>query len=137
MMSLDAEFVTMFRGWYAQKTGSFVLESERPPRPEARYHYYRCDHVFDSLVEWLRKQGVNGDKPFHVLRKMFGSLIVEKDGLFAASSALRHTSIELTNAYYLDRSVKTVSGLGSVISGAALTPFPQAIPAQESKKQSE
>jgi integrase len=123
-MSLDAEFMIMFRGWHAQRSGPFVLESDHLPRPEARYHYYRCDATFDSLVDWLRLQGVTGDKPFHVLRKMFGSLIVEKHGVFAASSALRHTSIELTNSYYLDRSVKTVSGLGSILSGADIATLP-------------
>lgn len=119
ILALDPEFTAMFRGWYALRRGPFVIESDNHPRPGARYNYYRCDHVFDSLVEWLRLQGVTGDKPFHVLRKMFGSLIVEKHGVFAASSALRHTSIELTNQYYLDRTVRTTSGLGSVISSAA------------------
>jgi integrase len=123
-MALDPEIIALFRGWYAQRHGLFVLESEHLPRPDARYHYYRCDRTFDSLVDWLRLQGVTGDKPFHVLRKLFGSLIVEKDGVFAASSALRHTSIELTNAYYLDRTIKTTSGLGSIISGAEVVPLP-------------
>jgi integrase len=114
-MSLDAEIMNLFQGWHAQRQGPFVLESDHPPRPDAGYHYYRCDATFDALVDWLRLQGVTGDKPFHVLRKMFGSLIVAKDGIFAASSALRHTSIELTNSFYLDRSIKSTSGLGKII----------------------
>ena len=56
---------------------------------------------------------------------MFGSLIVEKHGIFAASSALRHTSIELTNAYYADRTIKATSGLGSVVSGASIPHLPE------------
>jgi integrase len=124
-LALDPEIMTLFRGWHAQRTGLFVIESNRPPR-DVGYHYYRADHVFDSLVGWLRDQGINGDKPFHVLRKLFGSLIVERHGIFAASSALRHTSIELTNAYYVDRTVRTTSGLGSVLSGASVKEFPQA-----------
>jgi integrase len=124
-LSLDVEFMSMFRGWYAQRRGPFVLESEHPPRPDARYHYYRCDATFDALVDWLRVQGVTGNKPFHVLRKLFGSLIVEKAGVFAASSALRHTSIELTNSYYLDRSVKTTSGLGSILTRATVSELPK------------
>jgi integrase len=123
-LALDAEIMAIFKGFHAQRRGPFVLESEHIPRPEARYHYYRCDATFDALVEWLCIQGVTGDKPFHVLRKMFGSLIVEKHGVFAASSALRHTSIELTNSYYLDRTVRTPSGLGTVISGAQVSPLP-------------
>jgi integrase len=122
-LALDPEIMALFRGWYALRRSSFVIESDNQPRPGARYHYYRCDRVFDSLVGWLRLQGVTGDKPFHVLRKLFGSLVVEKHGVFAASSALRHTSIELTNQYYLDRTVRTTSGLGSVLSGADVFEF--------------
>jgi integrase len=93
LMVLDPEIMALFQGWHAQRHGPFVLESEHLPRPSARYHYYRCDTTFDSLVDWLRLQGITGNKPFHVLRKLFGSLIVAKDGIFAASSALRHTSL--------------------------------------------
>jgi integrase len=124
-MSLDPEFMTLFRGWHAKRKGPFVIESPNRPRPDARYHYYRCDHIFDSVVAWLRRQGVVGDKPFHVLRKLFGSLIVEKHGLFAASSALRHTSIELTSSYYLDHSVRKNTGLGNILSGAPVIPLPE------------
>jgi len=119
-LKLDAELVNLFKGWHAQRKSEFVLESERPPR-NTHYHYYRADATFDSLVRWLRVQGIRGDKPFHTLRKIFGSLIVEKAGIFAASAAMRHTNIELTNAYYVDRTVRTTSGLGSVISGASVT----------------
>jgi integrase len=121
---LDAEIMALFKGWHAQRTGNFVIESDRPPR-DVGYHYYRADQVFDSLVKWLREQGITVDKPFHSLRKIFGSLIVERHGIFAASSALRHTSIELTNAYYVDRTVRTTSGLGSVLSGAVVLNLPE------------
>jgi len=131
-LALDPEIMALFKGWHAQRHGRFVIESQNLPRPGARYHYYRCDHVFDSLVKWLRLQGVTGDKPFHVLRKLFGSLIVEKHGIFAASSALRHTSIELTNSYYLDRTIRTTSGLGSVLSGATVSPLQDPSLLQES-----
>jgi integrase len=109
----------LFKEWHTQSTDRFVIESNALPRPKVHYQYYRADQVFDSLVRWLREQGIRGNKPFHVLRKMFGSLIVEKHGIFAASSALRHTSIELTNAYYADRTIKATSGLGSVLSEAS------------------
>jgi integrase len=123
-MSLDPEFMVLFRGWYAKRKGNFVLESDHPPRPDANYFYYRADHTFDALVDWLRLQGIDQNKPFHVLRKLFGSLVVEKHGLFAASSALRHTSVELTSAYYLDHSVRKTTGLGSVLSGAQVSEIP-------------
>jgi hypothetical protein len=37
---------------------------------------------------------------------------------------MRHTNIELTNAYYVDRTVRTTSGLGSILSGASVTELP-------------
>ncbi len=124
-LALDPEFMALFKGWHALASGPFVIESDRPPRADASYHYYRADHVFDSLVGWLRLNGIHGNKPFHVLRKLFGSLIAERHGIFAASAALRHSSIELTNAYYVDRTVRTTSGLGAILSGAAVTEFPK------------
>jgi integrase len=133
-LKLDPEFMSLFKGWHALRRSEYVLESDRPPR-NTRYHYYRADATFNRLVNWLRAQGIEGDKPFHVLRKIFGSLIVEKHGIFAASAAMRHTNIELTNAYYVDRTVRTTSGLGSVLSGAPVTAFspqPQVDPVAES-----
>jgi integrase len=118
VLTFDPEFVTMFKGWHAQATGPFVLESDRQPRAETVYHYYRADETFNELVTWLRRQGIRSNKPYHTLRKMYGSLIAEAHGIHAASSALRHTSIEMTSSVYADRTVKVSSGLGSVISGA-------------------
>jgi integrase len=87
VMALDPEFIAMFKEWHAQRHGSFVLESDHLPRPDAGYHYYRCDATCGSLVDWLRLQGVTGNKPLHAMRKLFGSLVVGKAGIFAASSA--------------------------------------------------
>jgi hypothetical protein len=47
VLSLDQEITSLFRGWHAQRRGSFVLESDKPPRPEARYFYYRADTTFN------------------------------------------------------------------------------------------
>jgi integrase len=124
VLKFDPEFMALFKGWYAKARGAFVLESERPPRPATNYHYYRAATTFDRLVEWLRLQGVRGNKPLHTCRKIYGSLIADKFGIHAALSALRHTTIDLTSAVYADRSMKFESGLGSVISGAELLAFP-------------
>ena len=131
VLTLDSEIMALFKGWHAQASGPFVLESDRPPRGEVSYHYYRADETFDSLVFWLREQGIRGDKPFHTLRKLFGSLIAERHGIHAASSALRHASIEMTSSVYADRTVKVSSGLGSVISGAPVLPLSEELSPQE------
>src|SRR5262249_10241418 len=78
ILSLDPEIMSFSRGWYALATGPFVRESIIDPRPEARYHHYRANATFDSLITWLRRQGIAGDKPYHTLRKMYGSLIVDR-----------------------------------------------------------
>jgi integrase len=124
VLSLDREIIALFKGWHTQRRGSFVLESDKPPRPEARYFYYRADATFNKLILWLQHQGISGTKPLHTLRKMYGSLIVEKHGLFVASATLRHSSVATTTAHYLDYAVAATSGLGSVISGAEVLPFP-------------
>jgi integrase len=126
VLAFDPEFMTLFKGWHAQATGPFVLESERLPRGETSWAYYRANETFNALVVWLRRQGIRGNKPFHILRKIYGSLIAEAHGIHAASSALRHTSIEMTSSVYADRSVKVSSGLGIVISGAPVIPISSA-----------
>ena len=123
VLSLDPEIMALFRGWHAQCRGPFVLESDKPARPQTHYPYYRADATFNKLILWLQRQGVSGTKPLHTLRKMYGSLVVEKHGLFAASATLRHSSISTTTAHYLDHAVAATSGLGSVLSGADVVPF--------------
>jgi hypothetical protein len=71
----------------------FVIESTRPARPGIDRQYYRAQPVFQRLYTWLRRQGIKNRCPSHTLRKEFGSLINEKYGLFAAMTALRHSSI--------------------------------------------
>ena len=62
------------------------------PGHETHSPDYRADATFNELILWLRRQGVRPTKPLHTLRKMSGSLVVERHGLFAASATLRHSS---------------------------------------------
>ena len=81
----------------------FVIEAPGLPKPQARYVHYRCQAHFERLAAWLRTQGVSAHKPLHTLRKEFGSLICDEDGIYAASRALRHSSIGVTDAYCTDK----------------------------------
>lgn len=82
----------------------FVIQSPIQPRPEATtYHHYRCDRLFKQLVSWLRSKGITARNALHALRKEFGSQICAQAGIFAASVALRHSSINLTREYYIDK----------------------------------
>jgi integrase len=114
-VAVDAELLELFRGYRARATSSFVIESLGQPNPSASYSHYRCKDVFDRLVTWLRKNGVQSNKPLHTLRKEFGSQICALHGVHAASRQLRHADITITAAYYVDARKPALSGLGHLL----------------------
>jgi integrase len=122
-LPVEPEVLELFRGWRARASSEFVLESERLPKA-VDYQHYRCEETFQALLKWLRGKGIEGNKPFHVLRKLYGSALADLHGLHAASSGLRHADIRTTSAFYADRRVKVTPGFGSAISGASVTPLP-------------
>jgi integrase len=86
------------------KGSPFVIESAIQPRPQSvKNHHYRCNRHFKELVTWLRGKGLKSRNALHALRKEFGSQICAQAGIFAASIALRHSSINLTREYYIDK----------------------------------
>ena len=115
-VDLDGELVDLFKGFYAERTDEFVIESDRPLKLEATYFNYRCDKVFEELSDWLRKHGVRGQRPLHALRKEYGSQICERHGLYAASRALRHAEVGITAQHYLDKRSPATTGLGALLS---------------------
>ena len=119
-LPLEPEILELFRGWRARATGQFVVEGDRPPVPArpVDYDYYRCEPTFKALVEWLRSKGVQGNKPIHQLRKLYGSALADLHGLHAASSGLRHADLKTTASFYADRRVRVVPGFGQALSGA-------------------
>ena len=115
---LEPELVTMFLGFKARSTGEFVIESANMPRLEATYENYRCEAIFESLIDWLRSKGVATKTPLHTLRKEFGSLLNEKHGIYAASLGLRHASLAVTTLHYVDSRSRATTGLGGLLSGS-------------------
>ena len=111
-VSVDPEVMERFRGYQARGKDIFVIESPRKPNPRALYEHYRCDHHFRALNRWLRQQGITSNKPVHTLRKEFGSQLTAKYGIHAASVALRHADISITNAFYSDTKARVRVGLG-------------------------
>jgi hypothetical protein len=105
----------IFRGYQARATGPFVIESSGIPKPGLTYEYQRCGHIFRRLVDWLRSKGVTGDKPLHILRKEFGSVINAQAGIHAASRALRHANVAVTDLYYADSRARVTVGLGHLL----------------------
>jgi integrase len=121
---IEAELVELFRGYRARATGPFVIEANQPPRPELMYTYYRAQEHFDFLVGWLRNQGIEGEKPIHVLRKEYGSLLCTRAGLLAASRGLRHSNVAVTAAVYVDSTPRAVTGLGGLLTAGNIVPLP-------------
>jgi hypothetical protein len=130
---IDAELVSLFRGWHAQRiaaeqqrgatlakaketvAAAFVVEADSEPIAETKYTHYRAHRHFDALNKWLRSKGVEATKPLHELRKECGSQICAKHGIHAASRLLRHTDISLTAAHYADQTRRVTFGMGNLL----------------------
>lgn len=125
-VEIDGELVKVFRGFHARAKSAFVIESDVAPRPEATYSHYRCQRDFVGLGEWLRDQGVPGNKPLHTMRKEFGSQVCAKHGIYLASHALRHADISITAQHYLDKKRRVTVGLGGLLTlPKNIVPFPR------------
>jgi integrase len=114
-VAVDSEVMEIFRGYRARAESQFAIESTRGPKTDVLYQYYRCDESFKKLTEWLRKHGVKTNKPLHTLRKEYGSQINAVHGIHAASRALRHADIRVTNEYYTDSRVRVTPGMGHLL----------------------
>jgi hypothetical protein len=125
-VEIDPELLEVFRGYRARATGSFVIESPNAASPESTSSHYRCQKHFEKLVTWLRKNGVKTKTPLHTLRKEFGSQICDRDGIYAASRALRHADIGITSQHYLDKKKRVVSGMGHLLKGNVVEFTPEA-----------
>ena len=116
-IDIDSFLLEIFKGYHATATSTFVIEAPGLPKPQARYVHYRCQEHFERLSAWLRARGVSTNKPLlHTLRKEFGSLICEAEGIYAASRALRHSNIGVTDAYYTDKRRRVTVGLDRLLS---------------------
>lgn len=111
-VDIDPALTERLKSWMKSSEVPFVIGGAIEPRPEiSTYHHYRCDCVFKKLTAWLKTHGIEDRNALHALRKEFGTQINRTHGLFAASAALRHSSIQLTRAVYVakkDRAVFTM-----------------------------
>jgi len=112
---IDKELATLFQGWHAKATDSFVIEADVEPRPDTSYAHYRAQSHFDALIAWLRSKGVTALKPLHELRKEFGSQLCAKAGIYVASRMLRHADIAITAQHYLDQKERVTFGMGNLL----------------------
>jgi integrase len=107
--------MALFRENQKSSKGPFVIQSQRSPLPVKPHQYYRCEPVLTALTEWLRAQGVSGNKPLHTLRKEYGSLLTRSYGIHAASRALRHADLRTTSEHYTDSAARVTPGIGRLL----------------------
>jgi integrase len=119
VVELEPELIPLIHGWQAKASSSFVLESANKPRPESKYQHYRAQWTFERATAWLRKSGVKSNEPLHFCRKLYGSLICDRHGIYAASRALRHADISVTSKHYTSRTENVLPGLGGALAQAA------------------
>ena len=115
-IDLDSDTLNFFKKHrICAPKSTFVIESPNPPSRGLRSRCYRCNAVFKRVNTWLRDQGVESNKPLHVLRKEIGSIIASEHGIFEASRYLRHSDIRITSAFYADKkkvvTPKSLAGL--------------------------
>ncbi|MBI4622651.1 MAG: hypothetical protein HY736_05425 [Verrucomicrobia bacterium] len=89
----------------------YVIRSANAPKNTTSYRYYRAEKDFADLCGWLRGKGVKTKSPIHTLRKEFGRLLTEGYGIYAASTALRHSSVQVTAAFYAEDTRRIVPSL--------------------------
>jgi integrase len=130
-VAIDGTLSSLLQGFKARATSQYVIEGMEEDIASARAwgHAYRCTPVFDFLTAWLRKQGVEGNKPLHTLRKEAGAMIATKKGIYAASRFLRHADIQVTAMHYADYKERVTVDMGALLQPAnetKLVPMPDA-----------
>jgi integrase len=58
--------------------------------------------AWPRVLVWLRAHGVRQEMAFHALRKEVGSILAQQHGIYAASKFLRHSSVNVTQAVYVE-----------------------------------
>lgn len=113
-VDIDPAFTERLRQSMQASQSKFVISAGPDPKTDvSSYHHYRCNRMFKCLTAWLQSHGVEDRNALHTLRKEFGTQINRAHGLFAASAALRHASIQLTRAVYVAKKDRAVFAMPS------------------------
>jgi integrase len=126
---IDPTLASLLRGFRARAQGQFVIEEGTGFTASKPWgQRYRCEGVFYRLTQWLRKNGVEGSKPLHTLRKEAGSIIATRAGIYAASRFLRHADIQVTAMHYADHKERVTVDIGAMLAPTNVTSLPFAPP---------
>jgi hypothetical protein len=93
----------------------FVVQSPLEWKATA-YVRYRCEPHWRTLLDWLETNGLSARKKVHELRKLFGDAIVKREGIFAGSAQLRHSTIQMTANHYTDPRQRAALPVGRLFS---------------------
>jgi integrase len=121
-IDLSPDVVAYFKAEMKKRQSDFVISSAVDPEAHAEHwNHYRGNGHFKALIKWLRGKGVKDRTPLHMLRKEFGSIINQKFGIFAASSALRHANITITRDHYVDRKERIALDMAELLDAKVIT----------------
>jgi integrase len=137
-VDVDEDLCKLLQGFKARakaKESDFVIQSDglrlENRGPQSWGQKYRANAVHDALIDWLRNYKQDGQKPLekvqkpiHELRKELGSLMQQQHGIYAASRALRHSTVATTAAHYVDKKERTTVPIGSFIPPSNLVEMP-------------
>lgn len=116
-VAIDEALCGILQEFKARTTSQYVIEGMEEEVGSSRSwgHAYRCTPVFDFLTEWLRRNGAEGNKPLHTLRKEAGAMIATTKGIYAASRFLRHGDIQVTVMHYADHKERVTVDMGALL----------------------
>jgi integrase len=125
-VEVSKDLLELIRPYMCRATDAFVVPGNRP-RLTPTYDSYRCDFHLKQLNEWLRSKGITARNPLHSLRKEFGSLLCDRFGIWQASRALRHQSIQTTQNHYIDKKSRAVLDVGQFMAAPLMTELQTAV----------
>jgi hypothetical protein len=99
------------------------------------YSRYRCEPHWKRLTEWLETNGIRAKKKVHELRKLFGDAIVKRNGIFAGSAQLRHSTIQMTASHYTDPRQRAALPVNDLFSDEGARIVPDHPPQNQSSSQ--
>lgn len=122
-VAIDTTLCGILQGFKARAISQYVIGGMDDETVSSRTwgHAYRCTPVFDFLTAWLRKNGVEANKPLHTLRKEAGAIIATTKGIYAASRFLRHADIQVTAMHYADHKERLTLDMGALLNPENVT----------------
>ncbi|MBK9140594.1 MAG: site-specific integrase [Verrucomicrobia bacterium] len=123
---VDPTLMKELLSFKGETQNGFVVNSTLKWKPTS-YGRYRCEPHWKTLIDWLEGNGISARKKVHELRKLFGDAIVKRNGIFAGSAQLRHSTIQMTASHYTDPRQRAALPVANLFpdEGTQIVPSPQ------------